>query len=33
MDDVAAQFDMDVKPAMLEPQVKQDATSQPRTAP
>lgn len=33
MDDVAAQFDMDVKPAMLEPQVKQATTRQPRTSP
>ena len=33
MDDVAAQVDIDVKPAMLEPQVKQDTTRQARTSP
>lgn len=33
MDDVAAQFDMDVKPAMLELQVKQDTTRHLRASP
>lgn len=33
MDDVAAQFRMDVKPAMLEPQVKQGTTRQIHTSP
>lgn len=33
MDDVAAQFGMDVKPAMLETQRKRDTTRQVRTSP